>query len=309
MTTPFLRGEDSPWNTSRGGQLNPNSYASMGLFGSVDFAVKHLTAREYPATKTTVIALANTVTSVVGSAQQALFATTDPGAGSNTRLRATFYNAVDNGMQPPLGGTPDEWSTWATRMSNRLRVVSLIAGRLLIEPFRADPWLVFASPALPSVPLPAQVSDVFGPDAPVYQDQDNGHFNPNGYSAMAAYGFVFTAIDHLHASGQRITPEAVALFAETLLAVTDSVQSDVFGSTNLGAGANSRLRGVLSTALQAIPAPWGGDAAAWTAWASRVRLRLELATQIVGTSWSAGPQNQPWLPLASGTTTPAVSAA
>ena len=34
-------------------------------------------------------------------------------------------------------------------------------------------------------------------------------------------------------------------------------------------GSNTRLRGVLRTAVDVIPLPFGGDEAAWTAWAQR----------------------------------------
>ena len=109
-------------------------------------------------------------------------------------------------------------------------------------------------------------------EAKPYDGSDiDGHLSLNSYAATAVFGLSTLAAELLaKTEGQKVGPAQVKLLTGVLAQVVLDAQAQVTnGSRDWQEGSNTRLRGVLRTAVDVIPLPFGGDEAAWTAWAQR----------------------------------------
>lgn len=139
------------------------------------------------------------------------------------------------------------------------------------------------------------------------EDTANGALNGNSFAAIAVWGLSSLAVETLAANGQPVVKATVTALAQTLASITQSVQSSLSGQTRYGDGLNTRIRGALHTAIETLPAPWGGDSAAWGAWVGSVTNRTRAISIVALELFEAGtnlPAN-PWEALA----TPAAPAA
>lgn len=109
-------------------------------------------------------------------------------------------------------------------------------------------------------------------EAKPYEGSDiDGHLSLNSYAATAVYGLSTLAAELLaKAEGQKVGPTQVKLLTGVLANVVLDAQAQVTnGSRDWQEGSNTRLRGVLRTAIEVIPLPFGKGEADWTTWAQR----------------------------------------
>lgn len=108
-------------------------------------------------------------------------------------------------------------------------------------------------------------------EAKPYDGADiDGHLSLNSYAATAVYGLTTLAAELLVKAGQKVGPTQVKLLAGVLGSVVLDAQAQVTnGSRDWQEGANTRLRGVLRSAIDVIPLPFGSDEAAWQTWQAR----------------------------------------
>ena len=98
----------------------------------------------------------------------------------------------------------------------------------------------------------------------------DGHLSLNSYAATAVFGLSSLAAELLVNAGQKVGPTAVKALAGVLASVVLDAQAVVTnGSRDWQEGSNTRLRGVLRTAVDVIPLPFGKDEDAWRTWAER----------------------------------------
>lgn len=109
-------------------------------------------------------------------------------------------------------------------------------------------------------------------EAKPYDGSDiDGHLSLNSYAATAVYGLTTLAAELLvKAEGQKVGPTQVKLLAGVLGSVVLDAQAQVTnGSRDWQEGSNTRLRGVLRSAIDVIPLPFGKGVADWEAWQAR----------------------------------------
>jgi putative RecB family exonuclease len=148
----------------------------------------------------------------------------------------------------------------------------------------------------------SSTSRLFGKELKVWEDAPDGALpNPNGYAAIGAFGLVGLAVEELHKAGVPLSPSKVTALSETFAVVVCHVQKETAGSTDLAAGANTRMRGALRTALETLPVPFEQDAEAWDAWAEGLARRTKsiavVAAHLMGGSFG----DKPWRALAADT--------
>lgn len=142
-------------------------------------------------------------------------------------------------------------------------------------------------------------SKLFGKELKVWEDAPDGALpNPNGYAAMGAFGLVGLAVEELHKAGVPLSPSKVTALSETFAVVVRHVQKETAGSTDLGAGANTRMRGALRTALETLPVPFEQDAEAWDAWAEGLARRTKSIAVVAAHLLEGSYSDKPWRALA-----------
>lgn len=140
---------------------------------------------------------------------------------------------------------------------------------------------------------------LFGKELKPWEDAPEGALpNPDGYDVRGAFGLTELAIAELHKAGMDITREAVTGLARTFAYITVSVQQETAGTTSLSAGANTRLRGALHTALETLPVPFGESRKALDAWAVALRERVLLTAAVTSDLLQGGFPKAPWRALA-----------
>lgn len=129
----------------------------------------------------------------------------------------------------------------------------------------------------------------------------DGRLNGNSYASMAAFGYVAWAAEYLHGHGQPLTAGNVRAMAATLASIVLGVQESFSGRTTFQDGLNTRLRGALHTALDTLPAPFGGTEADWDQWVQAASKRTFAITSAAVDLWARGPGARPWEALVSST--------
>ena len=137
--------EAKPWEATAGGSLNPASYSSMAVFGTVSMAVKRLAEASQPITGTTVRSLAGTYAHIVETVQTEFTGGTSPQDGMNTRLRGALHTAIET-IPEPFGGDADAWNTWVDQVTKRVRAITKAAIALFDDGPGEEPWLNLATP-------------------------------------------------------------------------------------------------------------------------------------------------------------------
>ena len=141
-----MLSEDKSWIAVVDGDLNPNSYAAMAVFGTVSLAVKRLAEADQPITGNTVRSLAGTYAHVVETVQVEFTGSTSPQDGMATRLRGALHTAIET-IPEPFGGDADEWNTWVDQVTKRVRAISKASVGLFNDGPGSEPWLNLAVPA------------------------------------------------------------------------------------------------------------------------------------------------------------------
>jgi putative RecB family exonuclease len=139
---------------------------------------------------------------------------------------------------------------------------------------------------------------IFGDELKPWEEGD-GRLNPASYAAQGVFGMVEFAMDILAEADQKITPKAVKAVAGSLAKIVLDAQVEIAGKADWNAGLNTRLRGALRTALKTSKVPFGGTAADYEAWVSKVT-RLVIGTANISASLFEDFDNdlaEPWLIL------------
>ena len=149
--------EDKPWEPlTVNGELNPNSYGAMAVFGLTSLAVEQLHAAGIPLSKTYVTALAQTLHHVVSAGQEAWTGAKSLQDGANTRIRGALRTVIET-LPLPFGQDEDAWTAWTEQAVRRVRSITFVALDLWtpeagVRP--SEPWNALAS-AVPAAPAKA----------------------------------------------------------------------------------------------------------------------------------------------------------
>lgn len=151
--------EEKPWEPlTIEGELNPNSYGAIAVFGIASLAVEQLHTAGIPLSKTYVTALAQTLHHVVSAGQQAWTGSASLSDGANTRIRGALRSVIET-LPLPFGQDEDAWTAWTEQAVRRVRSITFVALDLWtpengVRP--AEPWNALASavPAAPAKPAP-----------------------------------------------------------------------------------------------------------------------------------------------------------
>lgn len=137
--------EGKAWeSTLRDGSLNPNSYASMGLFGLQQKAIEvlHTHADGQGVDGADVQALFDTFCWIVAEAQEAWTGSRDPGEGASTRMRGVLYSFIDREPVPVDDGA-EAMGEWAERAVGLCVATTEMVRETFVSIPAADaqPWL------------------------------------------------------------------------------------------------------------------------------------------------------------------------
>lgn len=135
----------------------------------------------------------------------------------------------------------------------------------------------------------------------------DGSLNPNSYAATAAFGTTALAVEVTHKHGALISRSGVIGLAQTFAKIVAEQQMRLGGSTGMQDGLHTRLRGVLRTALDVTPPPFGQDLAAWDQWYASINARVAFIADTSFALWngrSALPE-KPYSALAGAASAPA----
>lgn len=102
-----------------------------------------------------------------------------------------------------------------------------------------------------------------------------GVLNGNSYASTGYFGTASLAYEYMGQHGVPVQKVTLPLFAEALAGIVSEVQEALSGSTSFQDGTNTRIRGVLRSVIEFYPAPFGGDADAWTTWRSGTVQRVK----------------------------------
>ena len=127
------------------GDLNPNSYAAMALFGAVELAVETLESAGQKLTVSNVDAMAQTFARLVADAQEALGARPSFQDGLNSRLRGALRATLER-SPVPFGQDSAAWDKWYSSVLRRLVSISQAALRLWAYDLPEKPWAPLAAP-------------------------------------------------------------------------------------------------------------------------------------------------------------------
>ena len=151
--------EEKPWEPLTGnGELNPNSYGAMAVFGLTTLAVEQLHNAGIPLSKTYVSALAQTLHYVASAGQEEWTGSRSLQDGASTRIRGALRTVIDT-LPLPFGQDEDAWTAWTEQAVRRVRSITFVALDLWAPESGArpaEPWhaLATAVPAAPAKPAP-----------------------------------------------------------------------------------------------------------------------------------------------------------
>ncbi|MET4144004.1 PD-(D/E)XK nuclease family protein [Arthrobacter sp. UYCo732] len=141
------------------GELNPNSYAAMGVFGTAELAVEALHRGGLAISGSNVKALAATFQHIVASAQDSWTGSTSASDGANARMRGALRTVLAT-LPMPFGEDSAAWDAWVAAAIRRCKSITAVALTLFGEELPDSPWEALADVA------PEQVSDAPAPKAP-----------------------------------------------------------------------------------------------------------------------------------------------
>ncbi|GAA3635363.1 RecB family exonuclease [Microlunatus ginsengisoli] len=119
--------EGQPYVEQADGDLNPNSYASMGAVDVVEMAVHALAYDGVPLTRSGVRALAGMYASIVLDVQKQVTGSSSWQDGMNSRARFLVKRVLRN-LPTPLGAAaPEQWEEWAAQVTRRVLLMWEVA--------------------------------------------------------------------------------------------------------------------------------------------------------------------------------------
>lgn len=136
--------EDKSWFPESGGLVNANSYAAMGVFGTVSLAYEELVKAEVPLSKDALDGLTQTFAQIVRGVQYELSGSTKWEDGLNTRLRGLLRTFIDT-HPLPFGGDAAAWDAWVALGRKHVRTLALGAHRTYDAAPVENPWHALAT--------------------------------------------------------------------------------------------------------------------------------------------------------------------
>lgn len=178
----------------------------------------------------------------------------DRKGGAPTAIDLGIPSLRPDGTVIPLVTTPSKWASSGARPADAAHM-----------PDGAEP------PRDPDGGDMSSRTDRPWREAKPYDGADiDGHLSLNSYAATAVYGLTTLAAELLVKAGQKVGPSQVKLLAGVLAStVLDAQEQVTNGSRDWQEGSNTRLRGVLRSAIDVIALPFGQDEAAWATWQTR----------------------------------------
>lgn len=151
--------EGKVWEPYSEGELNPNSYAAMGVFGTAELAVEALHRAGLAINGTNVKALAATFQHVVSEAQDHWTGSTSVSDGANSRMRGALRTVLATSPMP-FGKDAAAWDEWVSAAVRRCKSITAVALYLFSEERPESPWQALAGVTAegaetPSVTAPA----------------------------------------------------------------------------------------------------------------------------------------------------------
>ncbi|WP_422759092.1 RecB family exonuclease [Paenarthrobacter sp. C1] len=136
------------------GELNPNSYAAMGVFGTAELAVEALHRGGLPISGTNVTALASTFQHIVVEAQEHWTGSKSAADGANSRMRGALRTVLAT-LPMPFGEDAAAWDAWVVAAIRRCKSITAVALHLFSEERTESPWEALAGVAPESAPAAA----------------------------------------------------------------------------------------------------------------------------------------------------------
>lgn len=154
------------------GELNPNSYAAIGVFGTAELAVEALHRAGLTINGTNVKALAATFQHITAEAQEHWTGSTSASDGANSRMRGALRTVLAT-MPIPFGADAAAWGAWVAAAIRRCQSITSVALHLFNEERMDAPWEALAG-AVPEAPgqaavppaAPAPVAEAQAAEAP-----------------------------------------------------------------------------------------------------------------------------------------------
>lgn len=125
------------------GELNPNSYAAMGVFGTAELAVEALHRAGLAINGSNVKALAGTFQHIVAEAQDSWTGSTSASDGANSRMRGALRTVLAT-MPMPFGEDSAAWDAWVSAAVRRCKSITSVALALFSEERGESPWEALA---------------------------------------------------------------------------------------------------------------------------------------------------------------------
>jgi putative RecB family exonuclease len=130
-----------PYTTE--GELNPNSYAAMGVFGTAELAVEALHRAGLAINGSNVKSLASTFQHIVSEAQENWTGSTSASDGANSRMRGALRTVLAT-LPMPFGEDAAAWDAWVTAAIRRCKSITAVALHLFSEERPDAPWEALA---------------------------------------------------------------------------------------------------------------------------------------------------------------------
>jgi len=142
--------------------------------------------------------------------------------------------------------------------------------------------------AMNQAPEPLERSMGVRPEGPAFDETVNGELNINSYAAIAASGVVNDAFQMLAAAKIPISLEAWTAMTRTISGILLRAQLDVSGQANYQRGAQTRLRGLFKTFVEAKPFPFGQSADVIEKWVAMAERMLKQGVALIDAVWAEG---------------------
>lgn len=146
------------------GELNPNSYAAMGVFGTAELAVEALHRGGLPINGSNVKALATTFQHIVAEAQDHWTGSTSAADGANSRMRGALRTVLAT-LPMPFGEDAAAWDAWVAAAIRRCKSITAVALHLFSEERTESPWEALAGVAPESAPAASAPAPKAAPKA------------------------------------------------------------------------------------------------------------------------------------------------
>lgn len=139
-----LLHEDKPFYEMSHGTLNPNSYASIAVFGTATWAYEEIFKAGMKPNKATIDGLAQTFAHIVAAGQFVLTGSDSFQEGANTRIRGALRAYIE--AHPiPFGGDKATWDEWVNLGVKHVRSIAQAALRLYeADCTTGEPWSALA---------------------------------------------------------------------------------------------------------------------------------------------------------------------